>query len=258
MSEASPTLVDLVADGTVDAELGALLWLLAESSVPLTVIGPAPVDDRRRVAEAIMAVPPAVPWLIVDADLERPGLATLGARLRGGTRVAITLDATDLRAGLARLSAPPDGLPEDAVRRLGVVLVVGVAPSTSVGPVVDRARVLAAHYLRPTERDAQGHVQRRPPAVLATWVADRDTFDHFAWGLTPELADLVDRSQASFEELQVGRAMELRQLAANRPADGGAALASVLEREPARQPATAHGVPRPSSAGSVLTDPHIH
>ena len=77
--------------------------------------------------------------------------------------------------------------------------------------------MLAAHYLRPTERDPQGHIQRRPPAVLATWVAETDTFDHFAWGMTPELADLVDRTQASFEELQSSRAAALRGLVARQP-----------------------------------------
>ena len=258
MSPTAPTLVDLVAEGTLDAELAALLWLLAEGGLPLTVTGPVSVADRSRVAHAILAVPPATPWVVLDADRERPVLATLGARIRGGMRVGITLDAADLREAIGRLSASPDGLPEDAVRRLGVVLVVGEAPTTTVGPIVDRPRVLAAHYLRPTERDSQGHVQRRPPAVLATWVADRDTFDHFAWGLTPELADLVDRTRASFEELQVSRAAALRLLVASRPADVPAALVAVLAAEPPPERATTRTPVARTTVGSPLTDPHIH
>ena len=258
MSGDAPTLVDLVAEGTLDAELAALLWLLAEGGLPLTVTGPVSVADRSRVAYAILAVPPSTPCVVLDADRERPGLATLGARIRGGMRVGITLDAADLREAIGRLSAPPDGLPEDAVRRLGVVLVVGEAPTTTVGPIVERRRVMAAHCLRPTERDSQGHVQRRPPAVLTTWVADRDTFDHFAWGLTPELADMVDRTQASFEELQVSRAAALRLLVASRPADVVAALVAVLAAEPPPEHATPHPPVARTSVGSPLTDPHIH
>ena len=161
-------------------------------------------------AQAVLALPPDTPWVLIDADASGPVWPRWAPASRAVSGSGMTLAAADLRAALDRLSAPPDGLPEDAVRRLGVVLVVGEVPSTTVGPIVERRRVVAAHYLRPTERDPQGHIQRRPPAVLATWVAETDTFDHFAWGMTPELADLVDRTQASFEELQASRAAALR------------------------------------------------
>ena len=170
----------------------------------------------------------------------------------------MTLEASDLRTALERLSAPPDGLPEDAVRRLGIVLVVGEVTSTAVGPIDERLRIVAAHYLRPIERDAAGHVQRRPPAVLATWSEAAGRFDHFAWGLTPELADLVDRTQASFEELQVSRAAAIRALSTAHPADGAPALARVLAAEPARQPATARPPAAPPALVSPITDPHVH
>ncbi len=258
MTPAGQSLIDTVADGGLDAELAALLWLLVEGGVPLTVTGPASPAVRRRLASVLLAVPPVSPWILVDADEERPGLATLGARIRGGVRVGITLGALDLRDAIERLSAPPEGLPEDAVRRLGVVLVAAEMPTTAVGPVSERARVLAAHYLRPTERDAQGHVQRRPPAVLATWRAATDDFDHFAWGLTPELADLVDRTQASFEELQAGRAAALRRLVREPAADPEMALRAALDAEPTRRPAGEPGVAQPSAARHPLTDPHVH
>jgi hypothetical protein len=261
MSGPGPSLIDVVADGTADAELAALLWLLVEGGVPVTVIGPASSEARRRLAAAVLSSPPETPWVLLDADRERPDVATLGARIRGGVRVGLTLQAADLRDALERLAAPPDGLPDDAVRRLGVVLVAAEVPSTAVGPIVERTRILAAHYLRPTERDSQGHVQRRPPAVLATWVPGTDAFDHFAWGLTPELADLVDRTQASFEELQSSRAAALRQLArAPMDTDGGptAHRGAIQSAEPPRRPATAPGVARPSVVRNPLIDPHVH
>ena len=84
---APSSIVDLVAEGIMDAELAALAWLLTEGGVPLTVTGTASLTDRTRVAEAVLALPPDTSWVLVDADLERPGLATLGARIRGGVRV---------------------------------------------------------------------------------------------------------------------------------------------------------------------------
>ncbi len=258
MSGAAQTIIDLVVEGALDSELAGLLWLLVEDGVPLTVTGPASIGTRDRVARAILSVPPRAAWVLIDADAERPGPGTLGARIRAGVHVGLTLEAGDLRQAMERLAAPPDGLPEDAVRRLGVVLVVAEVPSTAVGPVRERVRVLAAHYLRPTERDPQGHVQRRPPAVLATWDAERDAFDHFAWGVTPELAILVDRTQASLEALQAGRRQSIERLVADPPVDAERALAAIVAGEPPRQ----HAAVVPATAGptfrSPLTDPHIH
>ena len=63
---------------------------------------------------------------------------------------------------------------------------------------------MAAHYVRPTARDEHGHTQRLGPAVLATWDAATDRFEHFGWGITPELARRVDRKAGDFE-LEVDR-----------------------------------------------------
>ena len=96
-----------------------------------------------------------------------------------------------------QLRRPPIRLGDDELSRLGVVLILR--------PVGDGLRrVVAAHYVRPTARDEHGHVQRLGPAVLATWDADRDHFEHFAWGITPELALRVDRRPGDFE-LEVDR-----------------------------------------------------
>jgi hypothetical protein len=48
-------------------------------------------------------------------------------------------------------------------------------------------------------RDVHGHLQRLGPAVLATWDAAEDAFEHFGWGVTPELAMRVGRKAGDFE-----------------------------------------------------------
>lgn len=252
----SCTLPDLVREGVLDAELAALCWLVVEGGVPLVVTGAVDPSARRQVADALIHLPPDGPALIVDLDAGRPTVASLAGFMRGGMRLAAISGAPGLAELIATTSAPPDGLPEDAVRRLGLVLVLGDVPSVVPGPVVDRLRVVSAHYLRPLERDAGGHVQRRPPAVLATWAQADDAFDHFAWGLTPELADRIDRSQASFEELQDARAAALAALADG--VSGAPDLRTILAAEPPRVPAPPRPAAVPSPLHSPLTDPHIH
>ncbi|MFN8621552.1 MAG: hypothetical protein U0869_12490 [Chloroflexota bacterium] len=252
---APASLVGLIAGGTLDAELAALLWLLVEDGVPLIVTGEAEAAVRAAIASAVLDIAPERPWVVLDADRERPDAETLGATLRGGVTPALILRAPSLKDAMERLTAPPAGLPEDAVRRLGAVLVVD-APEGAV------PRIAAAHYLRPIERDAQGHVQRRPPAVLATWDLRADAFEHFAWAITPELADRVDRSQADLEERQAARATSLARLAATapdaEPARLRATIAALLASEPPREHAPVHPTARPSGLHSPLTDPHVH
>jgi hypothetical protein len=107
-----------------------------------------------------------------------------------------------------RLRRPPVATDDDELTRLGVVLVLG---EPAAGP-----RVLAAHYVRPLARDQHGHVQRQPPAVLATWNADTDRWDHFAWGVLPDLADRTGRRPIEFEREQARLASALRTGAAGR------------------------------------------
>lgn len=199
--------------------------------MPLIVTGEADTAVRAGVASAVLDIVPDRPWVVIDADRERPDAETLGATLRGGVTPAVILQASSLRAAMDLLSAPPDGLPDDAVRRLGVVLVVDAPPGA-------HPRVVAAHYLRPIERDGQGHVQRRPPAVLATWDPATDLFEHFAWGITPELADRVDRSQADLEQRQSARAVSL------------ARIAATPDLDPARVRPRSPPLSRPSRPGS--------
>jgi hypothetical protein len=109
-----------------------------------------------------------------------------------GYGLAATIHADSLDDVFDELRRPPILLGDDELSRLGVVLILR--------PVGDgRRRIVAAHYVRPTARDEHGHVQRLGPAVLATWDPDRDSFEHFGWGITPELALRVGRRPGDFE-----------------------------------------------------------
>jgi hypothetical protein len=238
------TLAGLAAAKTLDAEACALVWLLMEGGVPLVVAGPASASVRAEVAAALLEAVPDRPWVLLDADETPLTTEQLAAIIVGGVGLGVTLAAHDLRSVLDRLS-PAGGLPEDAVRRLGLVVIV---ESREEG-----TRVVAMHFLRPTERDAQGHVQRRPPAVLATWDRDTDAHEHFAWGVTPELADRVDRAQADLEERQRDRAAFITSAADERSAWPDAAR-EYLAAEPPRVPAPEHESAKPSPFGGGLTD----
>jgi hypothetical protein len=114
-----------------------------------------------------------------------------------GYGLAATIHADSLDEVFEALRRPPVELGDDELSRLGIVLVL-----RRVGDGL--RRVVAAHYVRPTARDEHGHVQRLGPAVLATWDPGRDRFEHFAWGVTPELALRVGHKSGDFE-LEVDR-----------------------------------------------------
>ncbi len=169
--------------------------------------------------------------------------------LQRGYGLGATIHAGSLEGVFEQLGASPVALTDDELRRLGVVIVLRLigrdgealhpregtpdpeggspggdgsvaaagSPAAEGQPLEPlepwvRRRAVAVHYLRPLERDAHGHLQRRPPGVLATWDAERDCFEHFAWGITSELARRVGRSQADFERQQVERARLLARL----------------------------------------------
>ena len=80
-----------IATGTLDAELGALLWLLVEARVPLVVAGP-PSTDRRGLRDALAAFRPSdTTTVILGGEREdfawMPEAIELGWRARRWTRV---------------------------------------------------------------------------------------------------------------------------------------------------------------------------
>jgi hypothetical protein len=112
-----------------------------------------------------------------------------------GYGFAGTIAAPSLEAVLARLRSAPMRLTEDELSRLGLVVFVEAQPEAP-----ERLpRVVAAHYMRPVARDMHGHVQKLGPAVIATWDGGAGRFEHFGWGVTPELAMRTGRHAGDFE-----------------------------------------------------------
>ena len=109
-----------------------------------------------------------------------------------GYGLAATIHADSLDDVFEALRRWPVRLSDDELSHLGVVLVVRRLED-------DRRRVVAGHFVRPLARDEHGHTQRLGPAVLATWDPDADEFEHFAWGVTPELARRVGMRAGDFE-----------------------------------------------------------
>jgi hypothetical protein len=128
-------------------------------------------------------------------DAARVALRTLAV----GYGLGATIHADSLEEVFATLRRPPVAMTDDELSRLGVVLVMrAVAPPAGDVASGPARRVVAAHYVRPVFRDVHGHVQRLAPAVLATWDPDDDRFEHFAWGIVPELAARVGRRAGDF------------------------------------------------------------
>jgi hypothetical protein len=157
-----------VARGLMDADVAALTALLTQAGMPLTVAGTY-LDDARRTRELLAG-----------------GSGGLAGKLTGGVMLADSL-ATVLR----RAGGDPDGQLPDELRGMGLVAIVRRLPA--FGP-----RLVSLHYLRPIERDAAGHLQRRPPALLVAWDESLDALDHFWWGIAGELAERVGWSLSDF------------------------------------------------------------
>jgi hypothetical protein len=189
----------------MDARLAALLWLLLEGGLPVTVAGPKG-SGRHALLEAL-------------ADLRPAGVALPRSRL------PTVFEADSLVMLQTLLTGPPHGASDDELRNLGIVLILDHAAGGS-------ARVNAAHYVRPVERDGQGHIQRRPPAVLSTWDPASGGFDDFGWGIVSELAARVAMEAADFADERVRRAAYLE----------GLAGAGVTGREDVRRALAGHAL----------------
>jgi hypothetical protein len=143
-----------------------------------------------------------------------------------GYGLAATIHADSLDEVFETLRRWPVRVSDDELSHLGVVLVMRRLED-------GRRRVVAAHYVRPVARDVHGHLQRLGPAVLATWDDAEDAFEHFGWGVTPELARRIDQRAGDFE-VEVDRRREhLDGLVANGLDDPRQALAALRGYRPA-------------------------
>lgn len=184
------SLTRLIVDRVLDADLAALLWLLAEHGVPLVAVAPDPASAER--------VRSAVAALLAAESMTGDG------SIAGGVVHGRSLDDV---LGLSG-GGPVGTVPDDA-RDLGVVA------------VIRDGRVAAVHYVRPVERDGAGHLQRRPPALLADWNEGAAVHDHFWWGITDELALRCSMTRADFEIAHSSRSRLLADLAAAGVRDPG-------------------------------------
>ena len=192
-----PSLVGLLAQGVFDAELAALLWVLVEARIPLVVAAP---EGRAGAGGQLLA------GLVTSIHPDEQGDALLApltaagaASLVRGRRAGGVLEAGSLAEVRARLGGGPLPLTEDQLTFVGAVLVLGEMPVGSGGGRRGRLRVTAAHYVRPLARDAHGHSQRLDPAVLATWDERLGRYEHFAWGVLPEIAARLGRRTGDLE-----------------------------------------------------------
>ena len=149
-------------------------WLADPTGIgcmdPLAGSAPrSPRSSRLRIAGLLGTLNPVVARTGLRA-LSRGFPAIVEAR---GTNLAGLLDA---------LRADPHRVPEEDLRRLGLVI------------CFDGAQLTAAHLMRSPEAG-----DRRPPALLAVWDSARSEWDDFAWAAVPELAERCGLSQAAYE-----------------------------------------------------------
>lgn len=200
----------LVSRGVLDAELAALVWLLVEARVPLIVA--APPDRLGAGGQLLAGIVGSIHPDEEAANLTGPLTAAGASSLVRGRRAGGVVEAGSLAEVRARLGSGPMPLNDDQLTFLGCVLVIGEgsagpsatgptggAGATSGGGGRGRLRVTAAHYVRPLARDAHGHSQRLDPAVLAAWDPRLERYEHFAWGVLPEIAARLDRRAGDLE-----------------------------------------------------------
>ncbi len=191
-----PSLVALLAQGVLDAELAALIWVLVEGRIPLVVAAPAGrlAAGGQLLAGVITSIHPDE----VAETFTGPLTAAGAGSLVRGRRAGGVLEAGSLSDVRTRLGSGPLPLTDDQLTFLGTVLVLEEAQGGGGGRR-GRLRVTAAHYVRPLARDAHGHSQRLGPAILATWDERLGRYEHFAWGVLPEIAARLGRRTGDLE-----------------------------------------------------------
>jgi hypothetical protein len=266
------SIVALIREGTLDAELAAHLWLLVRGRVPVIVgAGPRQVGKTTLLRAVLDLLPSDVrivelagedetfEWLPQATELGWPGVArppaghdpvrpettllyaselsphtpayTWDAAARIFVRaasigydLAATIHADTLEEVFEQLRSRPVRATDDELSHLGVVLILRW---TAVG-----RRVVAAHYVRPVVRDGHGHVQRLAPAVLATWDQRADRFEHFGWGVIPELARRIGLKPGDYEAELDRRRDRFESMVANGPVESAAVRAALREDRP--------------------------
>jgi len=155
--------------------VAALVLVLAEHGVPLVIASTdrAAAEDLRRA-------------FIDQVRVAQPARDSVS----GGVVLAGSLE------DVLRVLGGENEITDDT-RDLGVVL------------IVRDGQLAVAHYVRPVERDAAGHLQRRPPAVLSARDKASGVLDTFYWAYTDELATRAGISRHELEDERDARARGL-------------------------------------------------
>ena len=178
----------LIRRRVLDAELAALIEVLAAHRLPVVIAAPASAADAA--ADLLAALDGArVP---VDLDALGDGALALLRAASLGAGFAATIQAGSLEEVRDRLRVAA-GAGDDELSYLGVVVILDAS-----------GQVVAAHHVRPLALDGQGHLQRLGPAVLAARDTRTGQLEHFAWGVMPELAARIS-TKAGDLEAEVGR-----------------------------------------------------
>jgi flagellar protein FlaI len=181
-----------------EAETFAWLPQASELGWP-GVARPTPDGELVRAETTVLVAPELSDHLPAYTWGEAARVAVRAASI--GYGLAATIHADSLDDVFELLRRPPVRLADDELSHLGVVVVLRRVAG-------GRRRVVAAHYVRPMARDQHGHLQRLGPAVLATWDPATDAFEHFGWGVIPELARRVGRRAGDFE-IELDRRREM-------------------------------------------------
>ena len=118
-----PSLVALIAQGVLDAELAALIWVLVEGGVPLVVAAPP-----GRAGAGGQLIAGVIGSIRAGEDVEAliaPITAAGASSLVQGRRAGGVLEAGSLGEIRARLGSGPLPLTPDQLTFLGCVLVLG-------------------------------------------------------------------------------------------------------------------------------------
>jgi hypothetical protein len=196
------SIVELIAEGELDAELAALAWLLLEARVPLVVAGLAQGAGKTTLFEALLDFLPSTARRIDLAGFAEdfawlPEAATLGWRAEGGsappplpaTPASAFLVAPELSAHLPLYTWGPAA--RTLVRAASIGYGIGATihadrledvhdalRSHDVGLTDDELTYLGLILIVRPERGPDGQVRRRVAAAHYARPVGRDEHDH--------------------------------------------------------------------------------
>jgi hypothetical protein len=235
------SVAQIIALKSVDAETAALIWLLLEHGVSLTVAGPTdpqPGVGKTTTLNALLQFLPEGTALAYMSGMYENFAFTRLPDIDPGTTYALCNEVSDHlpiymwgRVARRYLTLPAQGYhiatsvhadtiddvismyhhdlhlrPED-VRRLGLVINIGL-----VGRVYPpRRRWLSAHFLQPAA-DAR-HSDAIVPVPLSLWNEFDDTFEHADQAILDDLAQWIGLPVPDFASALQRRIDSLQEIA---------------------------------------------